>query len=146
MGREVISVADVHRIQAFAADTMGAGDDVKVPAAPKADDYFGRLVKYVPPDVIAAYVAIEGAIGAAGAPGVVQLGWIVFIVMLVATPLYLWRVGGVRKIPQLLISTLAFVVWALAFSGPPFAAYHIPGIYTTVGMGLFTFLVPLIET
>jgi hypothetical protein len=112
---------------------------------PPADDYIDRLIKYIPPDVIAAFLAIEGTIGGAAVPGGVLLSWIVFAVILGATPFYLRKIGGITKSRQIALSTIAFVVWTFAYSGPPFGYLHVPIVYGTVLMAIYTFLVPLIE-
>lgn len=143
MSREVVSRVDALRLTAAKADRLGG----TLPPAEtiKPDDYVDRLAKYIPPDVIAAFITIESAIGAAkDPPG--ALAWIVFAVILIATPFYLWKFGNVRKPLQLAISTIAFVVWAFAYPGLPFSSLHIESsIYGAVALGLFSFLVPLVE-
>jgi hypothetical protein len=148
MNRNVISARDLQPRERASTTPFGkaaATAPTTIDSQQSADTYVDRLVKYVPPDVIGAFLALEGSIGAAAAPGTIVLAWVVFAVMLLGTPLYLYRLGGVRKAPQLAISTGAFVVWALAYSGLPFSTFQIPLIYTTVLMGLYTFLIPLVE-
>jgi hypothetical protein len=71
------------------------------------------------------------------------LAWTVFVVLLIGTPIYLWRTGGVHKPAQLVISTGAYLVWAFAYPGPPFDAFGIPPVYGSVIMGLYTFIISL---
>jgi len=133
-------IAEQLQVRAFVDPPVG------LVAEDPPDGYLGRLVKYIPPDVIGAFLALEGAIGAAGkAVDTTVLGWVVFAIILIGTPFYLRKVGGVTKPLQIAISTGAFIVWAFAYSGPPFAALGIPTIYGTVAIGLYTFLIPLIE-
>jgi len=134
MNRTVVSRADVARVGIAAA-----------PAPPEADKYVDRLVKYVPPDVIAVFLAVEGAINTAGAANYQVFAWVVFGIILVATPFYLAKVGGVTKPAQIVIATVAFAVWAFAYSGPPFSLLNIAPLYSTVVLALYTFLIPLIE-
>lgn len=137
MGRQIVSSKDV--VTATKLGTKTAGPR-KAP-----DTYVDRLVKYIPPDVIAAYVTIESMIAAAkGGQDLVVLAWAVFAIILVACPLYLWRVGGVSKPLQLALSTFAFVVWAFAYNGPPFSYLEIAPIYGAVLLTLTTFLIPII--
>jgi hypothetical protein len=118
--------------------------DVDLPTnARKPDDYAARLLKYVPAEVIALYVTLDGVVQAGNAPRT-QLLWLVFALGLVATPLYLWRVGSVRKRLQLVIATGAFAVWVLAIGGP-FEAIGMNRMYGTLLLPIYTFFVPLFE-
>lgn len=83
MNRTVISQSDIDKRMALLAATQGGAAPSSVVEVP--DKYLDRLLKYVPPDVLTAYVALEGAIAAAHGSQI--LGWIVFGVLLVGTPL-----------------------------------------------------------
>jgi hypothetical protein len=136
MGRTVISRRDVLRSGA----TLGARE-----AAPKVrpDQYTDRLIKYIPPDVIVGYTAMEGMVGSWKAPTNRSLwAWLVFGTILIATPVYLYKLGNVRKPLQVTISTVAFVVWALAYPAPPFRDAT-SGPIATLILALYTFLIPL---
>lgn len=45
-----------------------------------------------------------------------------FIILLIITPIYIWRVTTVTELPpavsQIIISTLLFAVWLFALGGP----------------------------
>lgn len=133
MNRTVVSRADVALV------------GVAEVAPPQPDKYVDRLVKYIPPDVIAVFLALEGAVNTAGAESHAILAWVLFGIILVATPFYLVKVGGVTKPAQIVIATVAFAVWAFAYSGPPFSLLHVDPLYSTVVLALYTFLIPLIE-
>ena len=136
MGREIVSARDIAGVVHLGPATA----PIKAP-----DTYVDRLIKYIPPDVIAAYATIEGMIASAGsAKDNSFLAWAVFVVILIACPFYLWRIGGVAKPLQLGISTFAFVVWAFAYNGPPFSLLEIRPVYGTVLLALTTFLIPII--
>jgi hypothetical protein len=126
---------------AAARAVMGKG---YVTAKPTADTYADRLVKYIPPDIIGAFTAIEGLVDSGGGTKRAILAWVVFTVILVATPAYLIRVAGVRKISQVVISTAAFIVWAFAYPGEPFLSLNIDRVWGSVILALFTFLIPLV--
>ena len=82
------------------------------------DSYLERVAKYVPAEIVAAYIAIIGF--AANVSNGKQIAMIVaFSVCLIATPLYLWRMGKTSKVKaiHLAVSSLAFVVWAFAAGG-----------------------------
>lgn len=77
-----------------------------------------KLVKLIPTEILAAYLAIASMLGfnPSELSGTAQglntiLIQIVFFVLLVLTPLYLWRVTGVTNKLQLIVTTASFIVW-----------------------------------
>lgn len=86
-------------------------------------DYLGRLVGYIPAEIVALYLAASGFTEAAGNDRLMWL-WIVFIVCAVLTPIYFLfatRDKKKKKGPlylQVLLTTLAFPVWVFAIGGP----------------------------
>jgi hypothetical protein len=86
-------------------------------AVKAGDDYASRLLKYIPTETVAAYLALSGVVASADGNRAVML-WAVFVFGLLLTPLYLRRVGNVHSWLQLGISTAAFVVWVFALGGP----------------------------
>ncbi len=134
-------------------DARGAWDDDQPAgggdaAAPSADDYKDRLFKYIPADVIALYLTLDGILATA-APAenlpLDALRWIVAGVVFVLTPLYLARVAKVTKRKQIAISTSAFAVWAFYLGGPfkTLEFYH--PVYGALLFVVFTFVVPIWE-
>jgi hypothetical protein len=97
------------------------------------DTYFDKVVKYIPADIVAAWVAVGAVIRSAQAPAGDASGsdapgtvlWISFFVGVVLTGVWTWkqtnRPGEPTAMKQIAISMLAFVVWVFAL-GPPFAA------------------------
>ena len=81
-------------------------------------DYLERVAKYIPVEIIAAFLAIRGF---AGSPGTMPPGLEIalFAALVVMTPLYLLKLGGdvPRKGLQVGIATVSFVVWAYAIGG-----------------------------
>jgi len=85
-------------------------------AATPPDTYFDKIVKYIPSDIVGAWVAAAGAIkGAAGIPQG-RILWIAFIVGVVMTAV--WKLKQTTLPLQAAISTGAFVVWVFALGGP----------------------------
>jgi hypothetical protein len=87
-----------------------------------AADYGERVAKYVPAEIIAAYLALLPIVLGDAADGTTKrttLLAIVFGACLVLTPLYLSRFveAGKPKWMHLIVSTVAFVVWAYAIGG-----------------------------
>jgi hypothetical protein len=83
------------------------------------DSYLERVAKYVPAEVIAAYVVIVGLTGHVGLSGRFAASLTVFLCCLVLTPAYLWRMGhpGETKVVHMLVSSIAFAIWAYAVGG-----------------------------
>jgi hypothetical protein len=85
------------------------------------DGYFDRLAKYIPGESVALYVTLGGIVEGsqfAAEPGLgAGLKWGVFGFALLFTPFYLAKVAGVSKGSQIVVSTVSFVVWALAIGG-----------------------------
>ena len=103
------------RIQSVAYHAAGGGSNV--------DGYFDRVIKYIPSDVVGAWLAVTGIIkslepGASNPP----VQWIAFIVGVILTAGWTWRQTTEPMQPtatvQILMSTIAFVVWVIALGGP----------------------------
>lgn len=93
------------------------------------DTYLERIAKYIPGEILAAYVFLLG-VTAPASPA--HRFWIVLgitLFCLVLTPLYLARMakGGEPKALHLTIGTLAFPMWAYAIAGAQ-GAFIINGI------------------
>lgn len=71
------------------------------------------------------YIAINGML-AANPKYPNWLGWVIFVALLALCPLWLRFGQDVRKVWQLVMSTIAFVIWAMtvpgAFDVVPYAA------------------------
>ncbi|MFL5386284.1 MAG: hypothetical protein ACJ8GN_27520 [Longimicrobiaceae bacterium] len=80
-------------------------------------EYFDRVAKYVPAEVIAAYISASGVATAASNPR--TLAYLTFFVCLICTPLYITRFTETRKEAWTNggMATIAFVVWAYATGG-----------------------------
>jgi hypothetical protein len=135
MQRQVISPQDVQR----SPERFRGGESVLPPdvtpvppsggtTSGSSDDYMTRLIKFVPTEVVTFYAGAQATL-----PGIFQALdakttalWVLFLAGLIGTPLYLWRVQGVKKILQLGISTGAYVVWAFALGEPLTSALGVP--------------------
>ncbi len=86
------------------------------------DSYFEKLIKYIPADILAAYVAITGITASVNPPQ--WLGWGVFGVLLALTPLYVCYVKtepkgfASSKTFHWVTACLAFSSWVFAMGGP----------------------------
>ncbi|MFC1507303.1 hypothetical protein ACFLQ6_09580 [Thermoproteota archaeon] len=110
----------------------------------KPDNYLTKLIKYIPSEVVALYIMLNGiVISAADIPSEVII-WIVFILCLVGTPLYLWRVTKVSDNLQLTVSTIAFIVWVFAIGGPFINLNWYHPVYGALILPAYTFFIPII--
>jgi hypothetical protein len=111
-------------------------------------DYKSKLLKLIPTEIIAAYMALHGifqgqVIAPGGADVTYVVGWTVFVILLVLTPFYLARIHNVRDKTQLTLTTLSFVVWVYTLGGPfQMAGWYQPQIASCV-LVLWTLIVPL---
>ena len=111
-------------------------------------DYKSKLLKLIPTEIIAAYMAVHGIfqgqiIELGGADVTRFVGWTVFFLLLVLTPLYLAKIHDVRGRTQLVLSTLSFVVWVYTLGGPfQMTGWYQPQIASCI-LVLWTLIVPL---
>ncbi len=136
MARTIISQAESQ------GPAVGGG-----PPAQQADTYTDRLVKYIPSEIITLYVTLEGVVRArfSGVQPEAYSGWLwgIFVIGLVATPLYLVRVAKVSKTSQLLLSSLAYVIWVIAVGTPFKTIAGWDSLWGALLLPIFTFGVPL---
>ncbi len=136
----------------------------------KLDGFFDKLMKYIPSEIIGAWIAIKGLIKSAnpvnnqsnnglinnanGATGD-NLLWILFLVLTVLTAVYIFKETSKETIKtekskespaisQIIISTVAFVIWVFAL-GEPFSSlsFYQP-VYGSIALIIFSLIVPLI--
>jgi hypothetical protein len=96
-----------------------------VPAAQTTgvDDYLGRLVKYIPAEIVGFYLTAAGVIplGQDKKPNLLAL-WVVFGLGFVLVPVYFWfattRGGKPPLTCQIVFATIAYPVWVFAIGGP----------------------------
>jgi hypothetical protein len=124
--------------------------DAALDPTTKEDTYFGKLVKYIPAEVVAAYVAAAGAVKTAGAeaPSATLL-WLVAAGLLVVTPIWVLAAatepGKPRPAFQAGAAAVAFACWVFALGGPfEFQIWYKP-VYGTVVLVFATLIIPLAE-
>jgi hypothetical protein len=87
------------------------------------DGYLEAMVKNMPSETVAGYLAVMGMAAGTGTPPTWVL-WLVWAVFLIATPFYLWLVKprndtAARPWWQVWIfSPIAFFIWSLTTTGP----------------------------
>ena len=102
----------INTVSLQATDGTGGG---------KHDGYADRIVKFVPGDVVAGWLAVTSAIKAAAAPPSERTLWIIFFFGLLFAAAWTWKQasepGKTPPYMQTAVSTVAFFVWAYATGG-----------------------------
>ena len=139
MDRNIVTHVDVFRQRG--PRNRGEEDKGSLKAPITADDYLSRLVKYVPIEIIGAYILVSGILETAYPTGVsraVALG-ILLAVSSVATYAYSRRVLRIVRGRQVAVSVLAFVVWVFATGGVfSYWSWYAPwmGTVAMIGFGV----------
>ena len=111
----------------------------------KTDEkYVGRLLKLIPSEVVAAYLAIQGIVPEESQKwGLLVVSLVLFII----TPFYLRKVQEVKQVSQVFISSLSFIVWVYCMGGP-FVLFNIhePWIASVLLLLWTTFLPQFFKT
>jgi hypothetical protein len=100
------------------------GEVEKSVAATSGEDYLGRLVKYIPAEIVGLFLASRGIVlrPSAGDDTDPAL-WIIAFICWILVPIFFWiatsRGGNRPLLLQILLATIAFPVWVLAVGGPP---------------------------
>lgn len=99
---------------------LGALQQAQVPVKQKGDNYLSRVAKYIPAEILAAYITALGLIKTSDEPGLRWWLYLAFLVLcFVMTPVYfnLLAEKGEPKTMQMVISSVAFLVWAYSLGG-----------------------------
>jgi hypothetical protein len=158
MGRRVITASDIRKLEAAAPPPAIREFEVVGGAAPPppaaaasqplvADDYLEQVAKYIPAEIVAGFVAINGIMNSITNVSTV-FQWVVFGALLVLTPLYTWRVATDPKlgisVPQIIIATFAFLFWVFALGGPFTTLSWYMSYYGSIVLVLYTLIIPVI--
>ena len=88
------------------------------------DGYFDRIIKYIPSDIVGAWLAVTGIIKSLNGndPNAGSVQWITFAIGVLLTAAWTARQtnesGKPIAVLQIAMSTAAFVVWVVALGGP----------------------------
>lgn len=118
------------------------------PAPGEADTYTDKLLKYIPADVVAAWVAVTGLVAGRTDVSERTVLWVAFAVGLGMTAWWTLKQTSVPGRPpatgQIVISTAAFAVWVFALGGPMFKDNQ--GEFYLSGHGLYGSLLLILYT
>jgi hypothetical protein len=112
----------------------------------ESDPYLNSLLKYIPTEIVGAYLVIQGFILAARPDEKLQSLAILItsVALFVITPFYLWRLQGVTAVGQIIISTISFAIWVYTLGGP-FETWKI--YYPLIGsilLVIWTLIIPIV--
>lgn len=88
------------------------------------ESYLGRLIGYIPSEMVALYLFAVGmaASGAQTSHAKLLAFWVIFFLVWILTPIYMWFVTGRDPKgplwPQVILASLAFPIWVYATGGP----------------------------
>ncbi|GAB5381146.1 MAG: hypothetical protein Alis3KO_04190 [Aliiglaciecola sp.] len=135
MGRSIVNTP----IAGNSSTRGGPGMD----GANEPDGYGDRLLKLIPAEVIALFMAMDGVITDNG-DNSVALSLIILGVGVFATWFYLKLFQKVDNTTQIIISMLAFAVWAINIGHGFQQAELIKPSYAALALLIFTFFAPKI--
>ncbi|MDY6805072.1 MAG: hypothetical protein SXA11_14870 [Cyanobacteriota bacterium] len=119
------------------------------PEEGRVDGYFDKLIKYIPTEIVGAWIAITGLIKSSSDVPAETILWVLFIVFIGLTVVYIGKQTAERNKPpatmQIAISTGAFIVWVFAL-GEPFSylAFY-RSVYGSLVLVLYNLIIPLID-
>ncbi len=148
--RRVITEEDTERINELGGYVSERVKGLADEEAEK-DNYRDKILKYIPAEIIGVFIMGDGAIRSYPELIYSWIYWAWFIICFIITPFYVEWIskdpklpkGLTRPIRQMVITTVAFVVWVISLGGPfvTLAFYHpIIGILL---LPLFTLLAPM---
>jgi hypothetical protein len=82
-------------------------------------DYLERVAKYVPVEIIGAYLVLQSIFTSATADRTPSVEFVFYGLLVIATALYLLRFGGdvPHRARQAAIGTISFVIWTYGIGG-----------------------------
>ena len=117
--------------------------------SPKIDGYFDKLIKYIPSEIVGAWIAIKGLIASDNTIPQNNFLWTLFVAFTILTAVWIFKQTSEPKKPpaftQILLSTGAFVTWVFAL-GEPFSSltFYRP-VYGSLLLIIYTLIVALIN-
>ncbi|MEO1185453.1 MAG: hypothetical protein AAFX46_12520 [Cyanobacteria bacterium J06636_27] len=115
----------------------------------KIDGYFDKLIKYIPSEIVGAWIAIKGLIASDDTVPQDSFLWTLFAIFTILTAVWIFKQTSEPKKPpavtQIMLSTGAFIIWVFAL-GEPFSSltFYRP-VYGSISLILYTLIVALIN-
>ena len=109
------------------------------------DGYQDRVIKYIPADINAAWLALTGIVKSVTTIPQSSVLWALFGFLLILTPIWIWKQTSEAKKPpavtQILVSTGAFFVWVFALGDPFTSLSFYQPVYGSILLILYTLIV-----
>jgi hypothetical protein len=124
--------------------------DVRADPSAEESSYLAKVVRYIPGEIVAAYLVAYNALASAPKVPLGTVLWIVVGVLTVVTPFWILYATAdpnkPRPVFQAIAAMLSFVIWVFALPASPFAmqAWYQP-VYGFLMLILGTFLMPILE-
>ena len=115
----------------------------------KIDGYFDKLIKYIPSEIVGAWIAIKGLIASDDTVPQDNFLWTLFAIFTILTAVWIFKQTSEPKKPPavtlIMLSTGAFIIWVFAL-GEPFSSltFYRP-VYGSISLILYTLIVALIN-
>jgi hypothetical protein len=108
--------------------------------------YSDSLIKLIPSEFIAAYLAIHNTVISTELPEE-KIHYILLVcgaILLLFQPFYLSKALNVKNISQIIMSSICFIVWVISLGGVlDFYEWYVP-VYSTLAIILWTTISPLL--
>jgi branched-subunit amino acid transport protein len=102
-------------------------------ASETVDSYFDRIIKYIPADVIAAWVAVNPLLSSVS----IAAKWVILAIVAMLTVVWMLRQTQ-SSWSQSLLGSVSFLVWAFALRSGPFADLGHPEQWGSIALILYT--------
>jgi hypothetical protein len=110
------------------------------------DTYWDKVLKYIPAEIVAAWIFLAALIASATPPPPNLVHWIIFGVMVILTAGWIYRRTGTPVVwTQIIISTIAFAVWAFALGGPFETIGWYRPLYGSIVLVIYTLAVGIVD-
>jgi len=109
----------------------------------KLDNYITLVSKSIPSEIIGVYLTVITLLKEGPIKDYALLYWILFIICLSLTPIYLINIYKVHYKNQLVLSCLAFFCWALAIGSPFELIFEHSKYIGGILIPIFSLLIPL---
>lgn len=110
----------------------------------QTDGFFDRVIKYIPADIVAGWVALDGLTAGLGSMAL----WAMFGIMTVFA--FFWTMkqtavpGKPGAIQQSAVAAVSFAVWVFALHSGPFGLMTYPESYGSIVLIIYTLGIGLV--
>jgi hypothetical protein len=109
----------------------------------KLDNYIALVSKSIPSEIIGVYLTAITLLKEGPIKDSTFLFWGIFVICLSLTPIYLKYIYKVNYTNQLIVSSLAFIFWALTIGSPFELIFEHSKFIGSMILPIFSLLIPL---